>query len=852
MDISKTSTRVIRSVNFQNKLEQSKKRAIRKERIEKRKARAKGDELEIVPADEAVGDMPQQAKGKDDGKMTKKRKRTERRKHEMSNKIWKHFDRKSADANRFFTEYYRKQLCMKDDKEWNKFISIMSSNLQVTFRINRGRYPSIADSLDERLKTEFRFSGSFVRIGAGEILSSEQVVNPAGWIRDVWQLGTDRMGFSKATALGPLYETVNREANLGHIARQGIASMVPAIVLAPSSSDMVLDMCAAPGSKSEQLLQMIGSSGDGLVVTNDSDPKRLQSVERRFRNFGYRNHVVTCSRGEDLYQHLGGHVFDGIICDVPCTGDGTIRKYPYLWRRWRAKKGVLLHTLQLQIALSAASLLKVGGRMVYYTCSINPIEDEAVVASIIEASKGALKLVKIDLAQFKVRQGIHEWSADLELMKKDGLLEEDEDDDFIKKKAKGKKAKAEERIEILPTMCPPKNANMMNLDRCIRILPQDNDTGGFFVALLEKVKPWELATKKTNTDEQKISASKSKTILRKMGFNPRLASELSLPELQFLPISDKVAESIESYTGIHTSTSQHDDGLVRLKKLDNGEVSVTCVSQKVSDMLDSDWAREGKVPILSAGVTVATAKCVFERKSQEITDVSPFILNAPGALELVDVADDMDEIGAFADRGSFFALLHLAREAFQVDQDEENDDDDGQDEPSKTKKQTENLPEVSLEECLELLDEDDENDLPARLQELKIGHSLVILLPQADLDELRQETQKREETQQKTQQVTNKRMSKAERKRLKKALKGKQPAGKGPGKEQGEIKKERVDMFTKTEAPKFAMSLVVRKVSPHALQILTGHELVVSFGQALQVLLKDEATYSDEGEEEEN
>jgi len=421
-----------------------------------------------------------------------------------------------------------------------------------------------------------------------------------------------------------------------------------------------------------------------------------------------------------------------------------------------------------------------------------------------------------------------------------------------KKKAKGKKAKAEERIEILPTMCPPKNANMMNLDRCIRILPQDNDTGGFFVALLEKVKPWELATKKTNTDEQKISASKSKTILRKMGFNPRLASELSLPELQFLPISDKVAESIESYTGIHTSTSQHDDGLVRLKKLDNGEVSVTCVSQKVSDMLDSDWAREGKVPILSAGVTVATAKCVFERKSQEITDVSPFILNAPGALELVDVADDMDEIGAFADRGSFFALLHLAREAFQVDQDEENDDDDGQDEPSKTKKQTENLPEVSLEECLELLDEDDENDLPARLQELKIGHSLVILLPQADLDELRQETQKREETQQKTQQVTNKRMSKAERKRLKKALKGKQPAGKGPGKEQGEIKKERVDMFTKTEAPKFAMSLVVRKVSPHALQILTGHELVVSFGQALQVLLKDEATYSDEGEEEEN
>lgn len=85
-------------------------------------------------------------------------------------------------------------------------------------------------------------------------------------------------------------------------------------------------------------------------------------------------------------------LFDRVLADVPCTGDGTLRKNPDLWGKWHHNMGKSLHHLQLKIALRGARLLRVGGRMVYSTCSLNPIEDEAVVAALLSKSKGSLPL----------------------------------------------------------------------------------------------------------------------------------------------------------------------------------------------------------------------------------------------------------------------------------------------------------------------------------------------------------------------------------------------------------------------------------------------------------------------------
>lgn len=84
---------------------------------------------------------------------------------------------------------------------------------------------------------------------------------------------------------------------------------------------------------------------------------------------------ILCAQGE-------AYKFDRVLCDVPCSGDGTLRKAPDIWRRWTANNGNGLHALQLRIALHSAHMLRVGGRMVYSTCTFNPVEDEAVVAEV--------------------------------------------------------------------------------------------------------------------------------------------------------------------------------------------------------------------------------------------------------------------------------------------------------------------------------------------------------------------------------------------------------------------------------------------------------------------------------------
>ena len=106
-------------------------------------------------------------------------------------------------------------------------------------------------------------------------------------------------------------------------------------------------------------------------------------------------------------------MFDRVLCDVPCGGDGTARKNPGIWKHWTASSGHSLHPLQLSIALNGARLAKVGGYICYSTCSMNPIENEAVVAELLRAADGALELVdkRPDMPQFVARPGWTSWKV---------------------------------------------------------------------------------------------------------------------------------------------------------------------------------------------------------------------------------------------------------------------------------------------------------------------------------------------------------------------------------------------------------------------------------------------------------
>ena len=70
--------------------------------------------------------------------------------------------------------------------------------------------------------------------------------------------------------------------------------------------------------------------------------------------------------------------FDKVLADVPCTGDGAMRKLPMKWKSWSVKDGADLHPLQLQIAMRAIQMTKVGGLILYSTCSLNPVEVSSI------------------------------------------------------------------------------------------------------------------------------------------------------------------------------------------------------------------------------------------------------------------------------------------------------------------------------------------------------------------------------------------------------------------------------------------------------------------------------------------
>ena len=106
-------------------------------------------------------------------------------------------------------------------------------------------------------------------------------------------------------------------------------------------------------------------------------------------------------------------MFDRVLCDVPCSGDGTARKNPGIWKHWTASSGHSLHPLQLSIALNGARLAKVGGYICYSTCSMNPIENEAVVAEILRSADGSLELVdkRPDMPGIVARPGWTSWKV---------------------------------------------------------------------------------------------------------------------------------------------------------------------------------------------------------------------------------------------------------------------------------------------------------------------------------------------------------------------------------------------------------------------------------------------------------
>ncbi len=161
-------------------------------------------------------------------------------------------------------------------------------------------------------------------------------------------------------------------AAFGLIYIQDRTSMLPPLALNPREGDTVLDLCASPGGKTGILSQRVGRQG--LVLANEPNQKRLLTLRRNLLINNTFNVVTSQYQGE-RFPETANH-FSHILADVPCSGWGTAAKNPRVTRLWREETIAPLVALQRRILTRSARLLAPGGRLLYSTCTTNPLENE--------------------------------------------------------------------------------------------------------------------------------------------------------------------------------------------------------------------------------------------------------------------------------------------------------------------------------------------------------------------------------------------------------------------------------------------------------------------------------------------
>lgn len=225
---------------------------------------------------------------------------------------------------------------------------------------------------------------------------------------------------------------------LGLLQIQEAVSMLPVKLLDPQPGERVLDLCAAPGNKTAEIA--VAMQNTGTVVANDRNYQRMKALGQIMRRLGLVNISMTVQDAVQFQQYDG--YFDRVLADVPCSCEGTFRKRPHRTTVPNLKQYNHHSNIQYAILKKAISLCKPGGRIVYSTCTFAPEENEAVISQALAHHGDKIRCLPITLPNFIWSQGIEEWQG--------------------------------QRFHP-------------DVKHAMRVWPQQNDTGGFFVAVFERL-----------------------------------------------------------------------------------------------------------------------------------------------------------------------------------------------------------------------------------------------------------------------------------------------------------------------------------------------------------------------------
>ena len=161
---------------------------------------------------------------------------------------------------------------------------------------------------------------------------------------------------------------------------QSVAPMLPAFILDPNPSDIVIDMCAAPGGKATHLAQIMNNEGNLILIERNRN--RIPALEFNLRRMGVSNSIVINEDAVNLSKmNLKA---DKILLDAPCTGEGLIRQDSSRKRSKTMKDIKKLSTIQKKLLKTGLNSLNPGGQLLYSTCSIAPEENELVLDAVLK------------------------------------------------------------------------------------------------------------------------------------------------------------------------------------------------------------------------------------------------------------------------------------------------------------------------------------------------------------------------------------------------------------------------------------------------------------------------------------
>ena len=280
-----------------------------------------------------------------------------------------------------------------------------------------------------------------------------------GGIHNKWYSGPGSswtLPFDRGGASGDVRRTLIALHETGRITRQESVSMMPVNVLRPIPGEVILDLCASPGSKTTQIAEFLAA--DGLVVANERSRKRCNLLTANLQRHRSSCVIVVNHDGRHIPRLSGNFGYDAILVDAPCTGSGTTRKNPEVWRQWRPSGGLGLQGLQVGLLNRAVDLLRPGGRIVYSTCSLDPVENEEVICRVLRTrSDVELEDMGDSLRGVETQDGLASWSTF------DDQLNPIQDSNMLLK-----------------------DMDVSILKRCKRVSGHKMNAGGFFLALLRK------------------------------------------------------------------------------------------------------------------------------------------------------------------------------------------------------------------------------------------------------------------------------------------------------------------------------------------------------------------------------